>query len=166
MLCFNKSQTEGGKWWPWSYVIEVQGNPVEAYDAVRKVFEEVSGVPFEGEYTDQAIQSHFEQSIRLAKIVVVFACVAVLISFLGLLAMSTYFIRQRAQEVAIRKVFGSESREILRRLIGTYAALDCDCGLSLPCRLVIISCRVGWQTMRIASPWVRSSSLPAGCSAC
>ena len=120
MLCFNKSQTEGGKWWPWSYVIEVQGNPVEAYDAVRKVFEEVSGVPFEGEYTDQAIQSHFEQSIRLAKIVVVFACVAVLISFLGLLAMSTYFIRQRAQEVAIRKVFGSESREILRRLIGTF----------------------------------------------
>ena len=66
------------------------------------------------------IQSHFEQSIRLAKIVVVFACVAVLISFLGLLAMSTYFIRQRAQEVAIRKVFGSESREILRRLIGTF----------------------------------------------
>ena len=105
MLCFNKPQTEGGKWWPWSYVIEVQGNPVEAYDAVRKVFEEVSGVPFEGEYTDQAIQSHFEQSIRLAKIVVVFACVAVLIS---------------AQEVAIRKVFGSESREILRRLIGTF----------------------------------------------
>ena len=50
----------------------------------------------------------------------VFACVAVLISFLGLLAMSTYFIRQRAQEVAIRKVFGSESREILRRLIGTF----------------------------------------------
>lgn len=120
MLCFNKPQTEGGKWWPWSYVIEVQGDPVEAFDAVRKVFEEVSGVPFEGEYTDQAIQSHFEQSIRLAKIVVVFACVAVLISFLGLLAMSTYFIRQRAQEVAIRKVFGSESREILRRLIGTF----------------------------------------------
>ena len=76
--------------------------------------------PLRGEYTDQAIQSHFEQSIRLAKIVVVFACVAVLISFLGLLAMSTYFIRQRAQEVAIRKVFGSESREILRRLIGTF----------------------------------------------
>ena len=46
------------------------------------------------------------------QIVVIFACIAILISLLGLLAMSTYFILQRSQEVAIRKVFGSDNREI------------------------------------------------------
>ena len=34
--------------------------------------------------------------------------------------MSTYFILQRSQEVAIRKVFGSDNRGILVRLVGTF----------------------------------------------
>ena len=101
-------------------MVEVQGDPVEAYESVRKVFEEVSGVPFEGQFIDQGIRTHFESQIRLAKIVVIFACIAILISLLGLLAMSTYFILQRSQEVAIRKVFGSDNRGILVRLVGTF----------------------------------------------
>ena len=51
---------------------------------------------------------------------VIFACIAILISLLGLLAMSTYFILQRSQEVAIRKVFGSDNQGILVRLVGTF----------------------------------------------
>ena len=39
---------------------------------------------------------------------------------LGLLAMSTYFIQQRSQEVAIRKVFGSDNRGVLFRLISSF----------------------------------------------
>ena len=34
--------------------------------------------------------------------------------------MSTYFIQQRSQEIAIRKVFGSDDRSILIRLVGTF----------------------------------------------
>ena len=118
-VMFRFRNTESG-WWPWDYVIEVQGDPVEAYESVRKVFEEVSGIPFEGRFIDQGIRAHFESQIRLAKIVVIFACIAILISLLGLLAMSTYFILQRSQEVAIRKVFGSDNRGILIRLVGTF----------------------------------------------
>lgn len=118
-VMFRFQNMESG-WWPWSYVVEVKGDPVEAYESVRKVFEEVSGVPFEGQFIDQGIRTHFESQIRLAKIVVIFACIAILISLLGLLAMSTYFILQRSQEVAIRKVFGSDNRGILVRLVGTF----------------------------------------------
>lgn len=120
MLRFRDPKSTSWEWDPWSYVIEVQGDPVQAYESVRKVFEEVSGVPFEGWFIDQGIQAHFESQIRLAKIVVIFACIAILISLLGLLAMSTYFILQRSQEVAIRKVFGSDNRGILVRLVGTF----------------------------------------------
>ena len=34
--------------------------------------------------------------------------------------MSTYFIQQRSQEVAIRKVFGSDNRGVLFRLISSF----------------------------------------------
>lgn len=138
-VMFRFREVESG-WWPWSYVIEVQGDPVEAYEAVRKVFEEVSGVPFEGQFIDQGIQAHFESQIRLAKIVVIFAGIAILISLLGLLAMSTYFIHQRSQEVAIRKVFGSDNRAILSRLVGTF--------LTYVVIAFVIATPLSWYAMR------------------
>ena len=112
---FNKPNS-----WPWNILVEVQGNPYTAYREVSEVFEQVTKIDFEGKYIDQQIQERFESQIRMVKIVVIFACVAILISLLGLLAMSTYFIQQRSQEIAIRKVFGSDDRSILIRLVGTF----------------------------------------------
>ena len=106
--------------WPWNILVEVQGDPYTAYKEVSKVFEDVSKIDFEGKYLDQQIQETFEAQIRLVKIVTIFACIAILISLLGLLAISTYFIQQRSQEVAIRKVFGSDNRAILIRLVRTF----------------------------------------------
>lgn len=105
---------------PWSIEIEVEGDSFAAYEAVREVYERVSGVGFEARYIDQQIQESFESQRRLAKIVFIFACIAILISLLGLLAMSTYFIQQRSVEIAIRKVFGSDNKEILIKLVGTF----------------------------------------------
>ncbi len=42
---------------------------------------------------------------------------------LGLLAMSTYFIQQRASEIAVRKVFGSTRGEMLKMLIFNFMRL-------------------------------------------
>ena len=66
------------------------------------------------------MQKSFESEVRTTKIVSIFAGIAILISMLGLLAMSTYFIQQRSQEVAIRKVFGSDNRGVLFRLISSF----------------------------------------------
>lgn len=106
--------------WPWNILIEVEGDPYQAYKEVSRIIEDVTQVEFEGEYLDKQIQASFDSQIRLVKIVTIFACIAILISLLGLLAMSTYFIQQRSQEIAIRKVFGSENKQILTRLVFTF----------------------------------------------
>lgn len=105
---------------PWNILIEVQGDPVVAYKTVSSIYEKITGVEFNGKFLDQSIQESFEQQMRLSKIVGIFTVIAILISLLGLLAMSTYFIHQRSQEVAVRKVFGSDSRMILKQLIFTF----------------------------------------------
>lgn len=102
--------------YPWSIIIEIDGNPYTAYEQIRKAYEQTSGLNFEGKFIDQQIQESFEAQQRMAKIVSIFAGIAILISLLGLLAMSTYFIQQRSQEVAVRKVFGSDNKSILLRL--------------------------------------------------
>ncbi|WP_288207148.1 ABC transporter permease [uncultured Parabacteroides sp.] len=106
--------------WPWNILVEVEGNTYKAYNEVCGVIEDVTKVEFEGKYLDDEIQESFDSQIRLVKIVSIFAGIAILISLLGLLAMSTYFIQQRSQEVAVRKVFGSDNKAILVRLVSTF----------------------------------------------
>ena len=62
----------------------------------------------------------YSQAIRMSTIVTLFAAIAIIISLLGLVAMSTYFIQQRRKEIAIRKVFGSTSQQIYVRLLRTF----------------------------------------------
>ena len=108
---------------PWEISILVEGDPVEAYAQIKKIYKEVfhedvdeSAPPF----VDKCVQSHFKQELRTTKTVSVFALVAIVISLLGLVAMSTYFIQQRAKEIAIRKVFGSTGNQIRTRLIRSF----------------------------------------------
>ena len=108
---------------PWNISILVSGDPIEAYAKIKDVYKEVfhedideSGSPF----VDKFVQARFEQELRTTKIVSLFAVIAIIISLLGLVAMSTYFIQQRAREIAIRKVFGSTGNQIRLRLIRTF----------------------------------------------
>lgn len=104
----------------WMVLVEVEGDPFQAIKEVGEAYKKISGLDFEGKFMDKQLQDAFASQIRTAKIIVVFSIVAILISLLGLLAMSTYFIQQRAREVAVRKVFGSSNREILQKLVFTF----------------------------------------------
>ena len=108
---------------PRNISILVEGNLVEAYTQIKDIYKEVyredvdeSTPPF----IDKQIEQRFEQELRVSKIVSLFAFVAIIISLLGLVAMSTYFIQQRAKEIAIRKVFGSTGNQVRRRLIRSF----------------------------------------------
>ena len=108
---------------PWNISVQVEGDPIEAYakikDLYKKVFHEDID-EFASPFADKQIEDVFKEEIRTTKIVALFAFVAIVISLLGLVAMSTYFIQQRAKEIAIRKVFGSTSDQVRRRLIRTF----------------------------------------------
>ena len=108
---------------PWYVTIKVKGNPVEAYAQIKEIYKSIfheeineEGLPL----VDKQIEQQFDQEIRTSKIVSLFAFIAIIISLLGLVAMSTYFIQQRAREIAVRKVFGSTGNQIRVRLIRTF----------------------------------------------
>lgn len=105
----------------WMFLVDIQGDAYDTVNQIKKVYSDLTGgLELMGNFYDQELQNSFQSQIRLAKIVGVFTFVAVLISLLGLLAMSTYFIQQRSLEVAVRKVFGSDNRQILTKLVKTF----------------------------------------------
>ena len=113
------------KRYPWNVRGKTRGDKSAAYNTVKSVFERVSeGGIFSGAmYIEQQLEADYAQQRRILHIVGIFTLVAILISALGMVAMSTYYIQQKEQEVAVRKVFGSTRGEVLMRLVGNFMRL-------------------------------------------
>jgi len=107
-------------YYPWDILIETQGDPLVAFNQVKQVYEQIMKLDFNGQFVDDQIKDSFAAQERTSKVVNLFTAIALLISSLGILAMSTYFIRQRTKEIAIRKVHGAENFQMLSRLVLTF----------------------------------------------
>ena len=103
-------------------LVKVEGDEKEAYRLVQETYKKVyhEDLAQESPYLSQKIAEVYKEQTRIVRILTIFSFLAVLISLLGLVAMSTYFIQQRSKEIAIRKVFGSTSNRIRRDLIRTF----------------------------------------------
>ena len=70
---------------------------------------------------------------RTLRLVELFAVLAVLISLLGLLAMSTYFADENTKQIAVRKVFGADVSSETWRNVSSYMILTCiACAIGIP----------------------------------
>ena len=143
---------------PWNVTIQFEGNPAKTYKEIQRIYKEVfheelnQAHPF----VDKSIESVFESELRLSKIIALFAFIAIVISLLGLVAMSTYFIQQCSKEIAIRKVFGSTSNRIRRDLIRTFLQyVGVAFVISVPVIWYIISEWISQYSYRIVWwPWI------------
>ena len=106
-------------YWPWACIIQLTNldSPVTLRTIERVYREYTGGMPCEYKTYDEVMHQQYAAQQRMSDILFDFTLVAILISALGILAMATYFIRQRSMEIAVRKVFGSTNREVLQRLV-------------------------------------------------
>lgn len=104
------------------FLVKLNGNLAAAYDKVKDVYKRVYDESLENDtpFIDQQIEKEYENESRLSTIVTVFAVVALLISLLGLVAMTTYYTDQHRREIAIRKVFGSTSSGVRRHFVKMF----------------------------------------------
>jgi putative ABC transport system permease protein len=122
MLYFNDFTDENS--WAWSFLVKINGDPVQALSDVKAVYEKISeGEVFTGQYLEDILKGMCAGERNTSTILTVFTIMAVIISSLGLYAMAIYFIRQRKKEIAIRKVFGSSNKQINVKLLRGYLSL-------------------------------------------
>ena len=96
-------------WGGW--VIETAGDRNEARKAIREVYEDWSRTNIASVADNDFLTENYREALRPARnnmrLLELFMLLAVLISLLGLLAMSTYYAGERSKDIAVRKVFGS-----------------------------------------------------------
>lgn len=95
---------------PWHMTIKVKGDEEEAWRQICKVYYRITKQDLDRicptPYVDQMMAKVFEKEKQMAVILTIFSILTIIVSTLGLVGISTYFVNQRAREIAIRKVAG------------------------------------------------------------
>jgi len=111
---------------PWQILVKVNGDETIAEEQIADVFDRIyehgKYSAFNAQYLDQELEKIYEQQRNLSIIIAIFACIAVVISMLGLVAMSTFYVQQRSKAIAVRKVMGGSSASVLVRLVRSFMA--------------------------------------------
>ena len=121
-------------WWP-GLLIETKGDHGEAMNAIRQAFEKWNDTGMEEIYTlsylDDAYKDALKPALDNMRLLEMFMLISIMISLLGLIAMSGYFADERAHDIAIRKVFGGTVESELAKNVVDYMIM------------VLIACVIG-----------------------
>ena len=123
------------KIYPWTILVEVQdGNPAAYGKQINELYSTITkGAPFSSSWYKDQIVEQYSDIISMNKLIGIFTCAALIISLLGLTAMSIYFIAQRKRDIAIRKTFGSSSRnEMLQLMKFSFSSLLISLIIAVP----------------------------------
>ena len=71
---------------------------------------------------EENIANTFEDQQNTLKIITLFTIIAVIISVMGYVGMSLFFIRQRQKEIGIRKIMGSTSGEVMVLMLRIFCS--------------------------------------------
>ena len=97
--------------------------PEEILGTFRKAFSDTKydyALPKSAGYIDSYYEKSLSPTKAILSMVVIYALLALLLTVLGLVAMSTYYISLHRKDSAVRKVFGATGGEEIRRHIYRY----------------------------------------------
>ncbi len=114
------------------------GDPSNALAHFRKVWQKTNpGFPCEHEFLDDEFDRMYTNEQRLSRILFSFTILAIFISSLGLIGLSSYTAEKKTKEIGIRKVLGSSSWKIISLFSLNFA------------KFVIISNVIAWPTANL-----------------
>ena len=109
---------------PWMLVVKTNGDHAIARKKVEAVVEEVCpGRMFEARYIEEMIEDGFKDESRVLDVVLIFTLLSILVSALGLFAMSFYYMQQEIRSVSVKKVFGADYAGVLKELVLSFMKL-------------------------------------------
>lgn len=132
-----------------SYLILKTDGSAAAEKTIRQTVSKVTGSddPWYVQVFKQGIAETLSDQTNTLRIIGMFAAIAVVISIMGFVGMSLFFIRQRRKEIGIRKIMGGMTSQVLSLMLRLFCA---------PLLVsFVISTPVSWALM---SDWLKSFS--------
>ena len=111
-------------------IVKISGDRQTAAESVRNAWTSVAieflGVPKEADmsYVDDLLNDSLSGTRNTMMLVLLFMALSIIISALGLLAMSIYFTEQQARKIALQKIFGAGVNESAWKLSRTFMIMS------------------------------------------
>ena len=110
--------------YPWVLIVKTTGDKAAAKKQVEAAVKEVfPDRLFGGQYIEEMIEDGFKDESRVLNIVLIFTLLSILVSALGLFAMSSYYMQQEIRSVSVKKVFGADYAGTLLELVLSFMKL-------------------------------------------
>ncbi len=125
----------------WQLLVKTTGKDApKAIKTVQKIWERYNPkFPFDYTFLDQVYDQLYKSDQRTGTLFNVFACIAILISCLGLFGLATYTAQVKVKEIGIRKVLGASVANITTMLSRDF--------LTLVILAIIIATPIAWYAM-------------------
>lgn len=151
-LIYQYDEYPSGRW-PWTIIIKTGPDHKEALGRVKAVFDEVyPGKLLDAVYVEDKVRDEvFFFENRILRIIVIFTVLSMLISALGLVAMSSYYMQQERRTVSLKKVYGADYNLVLWSLVGEF--------MKMIAVAFVIAVPVSWYMMRF---WLNGYSYRIG----
>ena len=105
---------------------------------------------------EESIADTFKEQQHTLKLITLFTLIAIVVSVLGFIGMSLFFIRQRQKEIGIRKIMGSTSSEVMMLMLRTFCVpLLVSFVMAIPLSWYVMNDWLSNFSYRISlSPWI------------
>ncbi len=105
---------------------------------------------------EEDVAKTFVDQKNTLKIITIFTIIAIIISVMGYVGMSLFFIRQRQKEIGIRKIMGSSSSEVMMLMLRTFCVpLLVSFVVAIPLSWYVMNDWLSNFSYRISlSPWI------------
>ncbi|MEO6820321.1 MAG: FtsX-like permease family protein, partial [Ginsengibacter sp.] len=128
------------------FVKIIPGNIPKAMDAIASTWKKlIPDAPFDYQFMNQAFDNKYKADLKISKLVLLFSCISILISALGLFGLAAFISEQRRKEIGIRKVLGASVAQVTKMLSKDFLKL-----VFLAC---ILSFPISWWAM---DKWLQS----------
>ena len=119
-LIYNRGENPDDDY-PWVLLVKTTGDQAAAKKQVEAACKEVfPDRLFEAQYIEEMIEDGFADESRVLNIVLIFTLLSILVSALGLFAMSSYYLQQEIRSVSVKKVFGADYSGVLKELVLSF----------------------------------------------
>ncbi|HTH55353.1 MAG TPA: ABC transporter permease [Cyclobacteriaceae bacterium] len=85
----------------------------QVLSSLKSIWGEFSDYPFDYFFLDESFAALHRQDQKMGQTLGLFACLAILISCLGMIGLVSYTTEQRTKEIGIRKALGATARSIV-----------------------------------------------------
>jgi len=100
------------------------GNIPQAIGAIAATWKRlIPDAPFEYQFMDQAFDNLYKDDLKISELVLLFSCISIVISALGLFGLAAFVAEQKTKEIGIRKVLGASVTHITVMLSRDFVTL-------------------------------------------